>query len=143
MKKYLNFFWILLLFVLLVLVRMFESQLFYDPFLNYFKGGFYANEVPEFNGTRLFLSHFFRYIINTVISLLLLWIIFKNGQFIKVAIVLYVILFVILILAYFLLIEYKLEEHHLWTFYTRRFLIQPLLVFILIPAFYYQNRFSE
>ncbi|XLS28664.1 exosortase F system-associated membrane protein [Flavobacteriaceae bacterium M23B6Z8] len=143
MKTFSKIAWSSVLILLLVAIRMFEDKLFYDPFLNYFEHGLYHGTIPEFDGWWLFLNHLFRYALNLIISLLLLWVLFKNVQFVKIAAVLYATLFLVLIIAYFILIAYSLEEHHLMTFYVRRFLIQPLLIFILIPAFYYQIRTSK
>lgn len=143
MKRWLKFFWSALLILLLVAIRMFEDTLFYDPFLSYFEHGFYQSAIPEFDGLLLFFNHLFRYTLNLIVSLLLLWVLFKNRQFVKISVILYTILFFVLFIAYLFLIEYNLADHHLLTFYTRRFLIQPLLIFILIPAFYYQIKISK
>jgi exosortase F-associated protein len=143
MKKLFNFALIALPVVFLILIRMYEEWIFYDPFLHYFDQSFQINSVPDFNGLRLFLSHLFRYTLNTAISLVLLWLIFKNRQIVKLSVFIYLLLFVCLMPVYFLLIYYKLEDYLLFAFYTRRFLIQPLFIFILIPAFYYQRKFSK
>ena len=54
---------------LLVLVRTFENQLFYDPLLDFFKKDFAKLRLPSFNSTQLFLGLLFRYTLNTLISL--------------------------------------------------------------------------
>ncbi len=143
MKKAVKLALITLPIICLILVRMFEDLLFYDPFLTYFNESFRQELVPDFNGIRLFFNHLFRFFLNTGISLWLLWLLFKNLQFIKIAGFLYLILFVILLPVYFVLISSDLETHTLITFYIRRFLIQPILVFILIPAFFYQLKFMK
>lgn len=143
MKKVVKIALIVVPIVFLILVRLFEERLFYDPFLQYFNESFRRESIPDFNGIQLFFNHLFRFILNTGISLWLLWLLFKNLQFIKIAAFLYVILFILLLPAYFVLISSNLEIHTLVTFYIRRFLIQPILVFILIPAFYYQLKFLK
>lgn len=143
MKKPFKYMIVALLLILLVLVRAFEDVLFYDPFINFFKGEYTKIEKPLFNGFILFANHFLRYLINTVISMAIIYIFFKDMSVIKVVTILYALFFVLLILAYFYFINYKLEDYYLITFYTRRFLIQPLFLFIFIPAFYYQKRLQQ
>jgi exosortase F-associated protein len=50
----LRFVQFLFLVVLLVLVRAFENQLFYDPFLDFFKKDFTMLRLPYFDSTQLF-----------------------------------------------------------------------------------------
>ena len=46
---------VMVLVSMLVLVRAFEDQLFYDPFLDYFKADFNALPLPKFNSFELIL----------------------------------------------------------------------------------------
>ncbi len=128
---------------LLVLIRMYESKLFYDPFLDYFKESFIKKDVPEFDSGKLLLHQVIRYGINTFISLVLLKVIFKKNQYVKVSGFLFLVMLLILLPVYFFLLHNNPESNLLTIFYIRRFLIHPLLVFILIPAFYYQMKFPR
>jgi exosortase F-associated protein len=49
---------IVLLIALFAVIRMFENQLFYDPFLDFFKSEFQLMPLPTFDGFQLFLSLF-------------------------------------------------------------------------------------
>ncbi len=140
MSKIVNYIFIGILFLLLVVIRGMEDILFYDPFIIFFQQEFNKITPPDFNNLVLFLNHLFRYVLNTVISLVILFFLFKNWQIVKISTVLYAIVFCILISIYMYLINNQIENHFLMTFYIRRFLIQPLLVFILIPAYYYQKK---
>jgi exosortase F-associated protein len=61
-------------FVLVVLlVRAFEDELFYDPFLNYFKSDFNVLPLPSYDSFHLLIGLLFRYVLNTVLSLGLLY----------------------------------------------------------------------
>ncbi|TRX03912.1 exosortase F system-associated membrane protein [Flavobacterium gawalongense] len=125
---------------LLVLVRAFENQLFYDPFLDYFKNDFNNLPLPNFNSFQLSLGLLFRYTLNTVISLGIIYVFFKDIVMVKFAFVLYYFFFMILIVVFFYMIYFTREHHNLFLFYIRRFLIQPIFVLLFVPAFYYQKQ---
>ena len=58
----------LLFVVALVLIRAYEDSLFYDPFLDYFKGDYYNLPIPEIDNLQLIFGFFFRYFLNTALS---------------------------------------------------------------------------
>lgn len=125
----------LFLVLLLVLIRAFENQLFYDPFLDFFKRDFTNLKLPNFNSTQLFLGLLFRYTLNTAISIGIIYVFFKDMTMIKFAFVLYYFFFMILIAAFFFVI-YLAKENSNWVlFYVRRFLIQPIFVLLFVPGF--------
>ncbi len=129
--------------LLLILVRIFQSSLFYDPFITYFKRFIYSPVLPEFEVFMLILNVLFRYVLNTIISLGLLYAVFERKSMIAFAGVFYSIAFLILIIAFtFLLFQLK-ENNVMIFFYVRRFLIQPIFILLLIPAFYYQKIMKE
>lgn len=143
-NKILNTFYktaLLIVFVfLLILVRAFEDQLFYDPFLDYFKNDFNTLPLPNYNLVSLFFGLLFRYGLNTILSLGLLYIFFKDIAMIQFVSVLYVFFFLILIGLFFAILYFYGEHNNLILFYVRRFLIQPIFVILFIPAFYYQKQ---
>jgi len=131
---------LLFLILLLVLVRAFENQLFYDPFLNFFKQDFTAVPVPNINAFRLFLGLLFRYVLNSSVSLAIIYVLFAEIKMIKFAFVLYCFFFLFLIVLLFFII-YFTNENHIWLlFYVRRFLIQPIFLMLFIAGFYYQKQ---
>lgn len=132
-------FFILVLIVLLMLVRAFESKLFYDPFLVYFNGDYLKLPLPVFDSGLLFLGLLFRFFLNTVLSLGILYLLFKDRKMILFVAVLYVLLFGILIVTFFSIVCFFKSNENLMLFYVRRFLIQPLFVILFIPAFYFQK----
>ncbi|MBF4472002.1 MULTISPECIES: exosortase F system-associated membrane protein [Flavobacterium] len=134
-----HIFFTVVLVSLLMLVRAFEQQLFYDPFLVYFNGDYLKLPLPEFNSGLLFLGLLLRFSLNTVLSLGILYLLFKDREMILFAAVLYALLFVILIIAFFSIVFFFKNEENLILFYVRRFLIQPLFVIVFIPAFYFQK----
>ena len=125
--------------LLLAAVRAFEDSLFYDPFSGYFKNDYLNLPFPEFDGVGLFFGMTFRYLLNALISLAIIYILFKDVKLTQFAFFLYVVFFIILISIFFLLITFSDQHHNFLLFYVRRFLIQPLFLLLFVPAFYYQK----
>ena len=132
-----------LLILLLVLIRMFENQLFYDPFLNYFKSEYSNSSFPKFNIFKLFFSLGFRFYLNMVISLGLLYVLFDDRKIVKFSIFLFMLLGSVLLISFFFVLTFFAEESKMTLFYIRRFLIQPIFILLFIPGFYYQRRISK
>jgi exosortase F-associated protein len=130
---------VMVLVVLLVFVRAFEKQLFYDPFLVYFEGDYMKLPLPEFDNLKLFFGLSFRFFLNTILSLGILYFLFNDKEMISFASILYLSLFAILIVALFCILHFFKNQENLLLFYVRRFLIQPLFLILFIPAFYYQK----
>lgn len=128
-----------LLIFALVLIRMFENQLFYDPFLNYFSSEYANLPFPKFNIFKLFFSLGFRFYLNMVISLGLLYVLFDDRKIVKFSIFLFMLLGSILLISFFFVLTFFAEESKMTLFYIRRFLIQPIFILLFIPAFYYQK----
>lgn len=124
----------------LILVRAFESKLFYDPFLEFFHGEIQNKPLPEYDGFKLFIGLFFRYLINSIITISIIYLLFKETSIVKLTMVLLVVFFVVLITALFLILNFSLKPDYLVVFYIRRFLIQPLFLILFVPAFFYQRK---
>lgn len=139
-NKALAIFLAVLLVLALAAVRAFEQQLFYDPFIAFFKSNYQTQAYPSFSSVQLLVSYTFRYCTNTAFSLLLLYVLFADKNIIKVSAFLYAVFLVLLLCVFFAL--FYLQEHPatFMVFYVRRFLIQPLFIILFIPAFYYQKR---
>jgi len=139
MDKLLRGFLVFILFVLLVLVRAFEANLFYDPLIQHFRHHYLYEGLPEFDTSKLFFFVFLRYVLNMIISLGIIYVIFKNKRLIKFSVKFYSVAFIVISLVYYVLLHTEIMNDQWLTFYVRRFLIHPLFVLILIPAFYYQK----
>ncbi len=138
-KKWPNIFIICLLFLALIGIRYFE-HLFYDPLQTYFKNAYLYTKLPEINTLKLFLNIFIRYSLNTVISIFIIWFAFNKKNYISFSLYFYIIAFVILLIAFSFALQTKFENYYLFGFYVRRFLIHPIFVLLLLPAFYYQSK---
>ncbi|MCF6214251.1 MAG: exosortase F system-associated protein [Flavobacteriaceae bacterium] len=140
MKKRYRIAIILLLFFMLILVRAFATRLFYDPFIQYFKNDYLYKAMPVFVMSKLFLNILLRYLLNFAFSLIILYVAFQKRAVIQFSIKFYAITFVIFMLAFYLLLQTDFQKGYLLAFYIRRFLIHPLFVLVLLPAFYYQEK---
>ena len=120
-------------------IRAFENQLFYDPFLKYFAVNFKNSQFPQVEALRLFEGLFFRYFLNTILSLILLYALFQDKEILKFTAFLYLFFLILLLGMFFIILNYFPEANWL-LFYVRRFIIQPIFVLLFIPAFYYQQQ---
>ena len=130
----------LLIMALLVLIRTFEDELFYDPFLNYFKDDYTNLPLPVIHTIKLFFSLGFRFYLNSILSLGLLYLIFKDTKIIKFSTVLFILFGSILMISFFFVLKIAGSESKMTLFYIRRFIIQPIFLILFIPAFYYQKK---
>lgn len=127
----------------IISVRIFEDSLFYDPFLNYFHEATKDAKFPDFEWTRLILSHLFRFVLNLTSSCVILHFIFKNKDWTVQGAVLISIIFTITFPIYLFCVSDRFEIGYLFSFYIRRFVIQPLILLLIIPLFYYRKQILE
>jgi len=128
---------LLILFGMLVLIRVFENELFYDPYLLFFKNDYLHMDFPRREILKLSLYTTFRYLLNSVISLGIIYIFFKDKSIVKFSIVVYSIAYIILMLFFLYFVTNPRQEDYYLFFNFRRFLIQPIFLLLLLPAFYY------
>ncbi|RZJ35884.1 MAG: exosortase F system-associated protein [Flavobacterium sp.] len=133
-------------FIFLVLalaaVRAFEDELFYDPLLVYFKSDFTNTPIPSLDETKLFAHLAFRYGLNSMLSLAVLYVLFRDRELVRFSAVVYFVFFLLLVASFFCTLHFG-PENKLVLFYIRRFLIQPILLLLFIPAFYFQERIKK
>ena len=130
------------LLLLLVLIRAFEESLFYDPFLNYFKQNYNNIPIPKIENFPLFFGLLFRYLLNSMLSLAIIFVLFKDIEAIRFASIVYLLFFIILISLFFIVLFYFGETNKMTLFYIRRFLIQPIFLLLFLPSFYYQKKIN-
>lgn len=126
----------------LVLIRVFEAQLFYDPFLDFFKSEYANLPYPDYKPFPFFLSLVLRYSLNSMVSLAILYVVFQDRSLLKFSGILYLIFLVVLLLLLFLVLYFLDPKNAMFLFYVRRFLIQPIFLVLFLPAFYYQKKTS-
>ncbi len=128
------------LFFALILVRAFAKDLFYDPFIEYFQNDYLLKDFPPFRIPKLMLHYFFRYLLNAVISLAIIYVLFQKKSILKFSLFFYGFMFFILSISFLVALYYRVHHGYLLIFYLRRFIIHPLFVLLLIPAFYYNRK---
>ena len=129
-----------LLFGLLFLIRAFEEDLFYDPLIEYFKNDYLYKSIPEINHWKLIVDMLFRYLMNSFISLAIIYMIFWQKSYVKFSGFVFMISFMILIVVFSILLKTEFESGYLFPFYIRRFIVHPVFLLILLPAFFYHQR---
>lgn len=137
MSKILKYILIIMLFGLLVLIRVFENQIFYDPYLLFFKNDYLYMDFPRREVLKLTFFTSLRYILNSAISIGIIYLFFKDKSIVKFSAFVYTIAYIILILIFLYFVVNPRQEDYYLFFNFRRFLIQPVLLLLLLPAFYY------
>lgn len=137
--------WLLVLVAVagLIAVRMVEGTLFYDPFQFYFHEANKDAVFPNFIWSRLILGHFFRFGLNLLFSVLIVQLIFSKLKWTIQAGVMMVAVFLIALPIYLYCISTHFEIGYLFSFYMRRFVIQPIILLLIIPLFYYRQHLTR
>ncbi len=139
MKNRLQIISLVTLFLLLVAIRAIAIAYFYDPLIQYFKGDYNYIPLPEMDFGKYYFFLFLRYCLNAIVSLGIIYVFFPNLKVLFFTIKFYIIAFVLLSILLLAILKFSLIDSYMITFYIRRFLIHPLFLLILLPAFYYQK----
>ena len=126
----------------LVGVRVLEDRLFYDPFLDFFHSE-NKSILPKFEWIPLIGGHLFRFILNLFFSLVVVHFLFKNKKWTVQAAVLILIVFAITFPVYLFCLKTNFSIGLLFSFFIRRFVIQPLALLLIVPLFYYRKSLLE
>lgn len=122
----------------LIAVRVFEDRLFMTLFLIIFMKPI----KPAFSGFcmgKLMAGHLFRFFWIFFFSCLIIHFWFNNKRWTIQGALLMVIVFAITFPIYLYCISDRFELGYLFSFYMRRFVIQPLILLLIIPLFYYRR----
>ncbi len=140
-----NLKWILVILGILGLisVRILEDRIFYDPFLTYFHEANKNLPFPDFEWGKLIPGYIFRFILNLLFSCVVIHFWFRNKQWTIQGAVLITIIFAITFPIYLYCIYDRFEIGYLFSFYMRRFVIQPLTLLLIIPMFYYRKQMVQ
>ena len=141
--KILNFILVFAGILGLVSVRFLEDKIFYDPFLEFFKADYKVAQVPDFIWGKLMLSHFFRFALNLIFSAIVVHFMFLNKKWTLQAIALMTIAFLFFFPIYLWCLYSKMEVGYLFAFSVRRFVIQPIILLLIIPIFYYRKKLGK
>ena len=141
--KILNFILVFAGILGLISVRFLEDKIFYDPFLEFFKADYKVAQVPDFIWGKLMLSHFFRFSLNLIFSAIVVHFMFLNKKWTIQAVFLMAVAFLFFFPIYLWCLYSKMEIGYLFTFSVRRFVIQPIILLLIIPIFYYRKKLGK
>lgn len=141
--KILNFILVFAGILGLISVRSLEDKIFYDPFLEFFKADYKVAQVPDFIWGKLMLSHFFRFALNLIFSAIVVHFMFLNKKWTIQAVFLMAVAFLFFFPIYLWCLYSKMEIGYLFTFSVRRFVIQPIILLLIIPIFYYRKKLGK
>ena len=140
MSKLVRIILLIVLFAALFLIRAFEMELFYDPLVDYFRNDYLYTTIPEINSWHLVIDLLFRYTLNSLATIGIIYVIFQNKKYVKFSGFTLMAAFMVMIVVFSLLLRTKFESGYLFPFYIRRFIVHPLFLLILLPAFFYHQR---
>lgn len=126
-----------ILIFLLASVRFFQDHVFYDPLDQYFHSDYQSTPIPQLDIAKLLLSNALRYLINSGLGIAVLWILFKSRSYLNASLWVYLFAFVILNVLFFIALQFDTDLSKMALFYIRRFMIHPLLLFVLVAGGYY------
>jgi exosortase F-associated protein len=121
-------------------VRLLEKVLFYNPFLAYYKSKFQLQSLPDLDEGLYLISAVFRFGINLFFTVSIVWLLYKSKEFVKATLWVHLFSFIILLAAFFILVIIDDEWVKMTLFNVRWFLIHPILLFILVPGFYFMSK---
>lgn len=139
MPKPIKYILLFVFFGLLILIRFFENELFYDPYLMFFQNDYLYVDSPRREVLKLVSFTTLRYVLNSMVSLGILYVFFKDKGIIKFSIIIYALAYIVLLLIYLYFVVNPRQEDYYLFFNVRRFLIQPIILLLLLPAFYYHR----
>ena len=124
---------------MLVIIRAFEDELFYDPYLLFFKNDYLYMDSPRREVAKLVFFTSLRYLMNSILSLGIIYLIFKEKSIIKFSFLIFGIAYICFLIPFlYFVINPRQEDYYLF-FNVRRFLIQPIILLLLLPALYYHK----
>ena len=131
---------VLLILILMAGIRAVGTEIFYDPLIAYFKGDFQKAPLPDLELFKYSIHLFLRFALNSLLTLALIWIIFRNKQHIQFTGLALLALGTLLCVGFVILYPNASNSNYQSIFYIRRILIHPVLMFIFIPSLYFLDQ---
>ena len=143
MRKILNWLFVFVGILGLISVRFLEDKIFYDPFLAFFKGDYKIETKKNYDSVKLITRNLLRFMLNLFFSAVVVHFMFLNKKWTLQAIALMTIAFLFFFPIYLWCLYSKMEVGYLFTFSVRRFVIQPIILLLIIPIFYYRKKLGK
>src|SRR5690606_39394760 len=128
---------ITLLVIMLAIIRYFESFLFHDPLLQFFSSDYLRGNTPHFENTELLINVFYRFFLNSLISLAIIYVAFLDRNILRFSFFIYLILFAVCFPFFMFLVFTIVKNNFLAFFYFRCYLIHTIFDIILLTVSYY------
>lgn len=122
----------------LTLVYIFQSKLFYDPF-QYLLSKPIMNEFLEVETGKYIGSKILRFVLNDGLALTVIYGVFGPGKYVKFAAMVLLFGLLVLLPTYLILALYFYQETYLFINHLHRLILNPVIMMLLIPAFYVQK----
>jgi exosortase F-associated protein len=133
----------MVLLLILVAVRLFEKHLFNDGLIHFFEYEYLQSSLPNISISHILLIDSVRFWFNSLLSIVILYLFFKQTKLLRFLWIFYGVFFIILAgILYYILNNYE-AGNYLGLFYIRRILIQPIILFVLFPALLYQKKLPK
>ncbi|MCC5916469.1 MAG: exosortase F system-associated protein [Cryomorphaceae bacterium] len=126
--------------IILATIYILQRDLFYSGFLDTGAG---TIKVENFSAAKYITSKTIRFLFNDGASLLIIYGIFQRKDFLKFGFGLFLVELLILLPVYFLLVTFAFDQTRFFLQHIHRLVVNPVLMMLLIPAFYYQLRMEK
>jgi len=84
-----------------------------------------------------------RFILNDVLTLVMIYSIFVEKKYVVIGFIVQLFGLLILLPAYLILHNYFYSESRIWLSFLHRLTLNPVLLMLLIPAFFYQRKIYD
>jgi len=128
---------------LLVLWRYVHQHGLYDPLETYYSGSIRPSEYPKVQPILLLCSWGLLYYLNSMTSLAVLYLWYKDGASIRFIGLCYVVLGLLLLVGTIFTVQFFGPQLPNLVFQLRRFLVYPILLLLFFPALWYQKQLQS
>jgi len=128
---------LIICFILFALYRASESW-FYEPLYSFFHHQSFP--MPKINKGMYLLAVGFKMLVNYSISYLCIALFFKSKKYNRASLRAFLIVGLSVYLLYVFQVIYDFPLGKMFGYYTRRVLIHPLLLLVLLASFYFDSR---
>ena len=108
-----------------------------------FIGSLLGNGADDLRGWIIILNKVVRYLINDLAAIVLLWVLFQRRDYLQLAVVVFLFGLFVLLPLYFVGYFYFRESFGVTLSYLHRLVMNPTLMMLLIPLFYYQRNLEN
>ncbi len=122
----------------LVFVYILQRLLFYDPFVDFIYNPI-SDNYPELSTGKYIMSKLLRFVLNDGFAIAIIYGFFGLGKYVKFAALIFLVGLLILLPAYLIMVIFFYPETYSFLNHLHRLVLNPVLMMLLIPAFYAQK----